>query len=205
MAEPTTVNATSINTFLAVWGFAAPLIAGAATALWNRKNNIEDRTYQRKVVIEDRKTLQEIEEKNKNFLNQERTILLKKEKLLEYLKKANTLFHSGIHLFTSTPGSPEQVENMKKYMNNIGELTQCHNELFFLGITPELNDKLEKMINIFQEINLPEFPNTEKLKQAGKIFAELKHDILILGKSLLIQEKNQVENPIADTLLQEKC
>lgn len=83
------VSATEINTVLQIWAVVGPLIAAAASAIWSRHNQIQDREYEndkdiRKEELEKEKyALDEIRERNKSHYEEV------KQGLIEFMSSSH--------------------------------------------------------------------------------------------------------------------
>jgi len=111
MADNSTASISMLNTFLTVWGLVTPLVVGIVSAWWNKKNNIEERDYQRSLFVKDQQKARGLEMiKNQLHMRNER-LLETKVAILNYLRISHENFHSNIQ-FLSCPAN-NQNEKIK--------------------------------------------------------------------------------------------
>ncbi len=134
---------------------------------------------------------QEIDGKKNQLHLREELLLVKKKSILKFLHLSTTVFHSNINFSTCPPNPTEKTQLLREFMCNSKELTGSYNELFLLGLTPDVNSSLKDMINHLSSCDNPN-PSPEFLKQMGVEYATLKDRILIDCRKYTQQERQNI-------------
>jgi hypothetical protein len=194
MADNSATSTPVLNILLTAWGLVVPLIVGTVSAWWNKKNNLEERSYQRKLLVEDQQKACEIENIKNQLLMRKEHFLNTKVAILNYLRISHENFHSNIQ-FLSCPidNLDEKNELLNEYAQKSQEMSNSYNELYLLVPTIDVAKSSTMLLNHLSR-NKITFLNKESIVEMATTYAKLREELLIAARKYTQVEEQNIIN-----------
>jgi hypothetical protein len=179
---------------LTYWAIIGPLLVAMVSALWNKKNNLDERSYQRKLSIENQHKAREIENKQSQLHMQRERLLITKVAILNFLRLSHTNFHSNIR-FTTCPNdnSDEKNKLLNEQMLKSQEMINSYNELYLLMPTMDVAKASTMLLKHLSE-NRTTFLDKESVDEMTKTYAKLREGLLIAARKYTQEEEQHIIN-----------
>lgn len=194
MADNNTISVSMLNTFLTVWGLVAPLFVGVVSDLWNKKNNIEERNYQRSLFLEDQKKTREQEMINNQLHMRKDRLLETKMVIINYLRVSHENFHSNIEFISCpTDNNERKMELLDIFNIKNRELNSSYNELYLIVPTEDVARYSTALLKHLSENKKIELDKDGVISIAAK-YAKLREDLLIATRKYSQEEEQNLIN-----------
>jgi hypothetical protein len=199
MADPATTNTPIFNIVLTFWGLAAPLIVGMASAWWNKKNNLEERSYQRIILTEDQQQERELENKKNQLRMRKEHLLTTKHAILTFLRLSRAEFNSNIQFLTCPKDNlNEKIKLLNEHTLKGQETSDSYDELYMLVPTIDVAKSTTMLLNHLSK-NKTTYPDKESTDEMAKTYAKLREEVLIAARKYTQEEEQNIIN-IAQSL-----
>lgn len=194
MTDPTITNTTIYNIVLTIWGLVVPLIVGMVSALWNKKNNLEERSYQRKTATEDQQKEREFENKKNQLRMRKEHLLTTKQAILNFLRLSRENFHSNIQ-FLACPKDNlnEKIKLLNEHALKSQKMSDSYDELYILVPTIDVATSTTMLLNHLSK-NKTIFLDKESTDEMAKIYANLREEVLIAARKYTQEEEQNIIN-----------
>ncbi|MCI5123056.1 MAG: hypothetical protein D3925_00910 [Candidatus Electrothrix sp. AR5] len=183
MGDQIAGSASEINTYLAIWGAVAPLVAAAVSAWWSRRNEIQNRKLNQEhenVVEERRIKMQNIQRKLE--IN-EIEIKALHDAVISFIEGAATIHRVKIQTAGGVMTENEYLEQAVK-----GGLEVPFNNLFLSCPSQEVINCAKELQSFASGTPLNDYEGDNGIEK-GKIFRSLKSNLLREAREYIKQER----------------
>lgn len=194
MVDQSTVSVPILNIILTFWGLIVPLIVGIVSGWWNKKNNLEERSYQRRLTIEDQDRARELEKKKNQISIRKEQLLIRKDTILKFLRISHENFHSNIK-FSTCPNenSDEKIKLLNEHTIKCQEMSNSYNELYLLVPTIDIATSSTILLNLLSE-NRTTFLDKDSIEDMAKTYAKRREELLIAARKYTQEEEQNIIN-----------
>lgn len=194
MVDQSSISVPILNIILTFWGLVVPLIVGISSAWWNKKNNLEERSYQRQLTIEDQNKAIELENKKNQILMRKEQLLTRKNTILNFLRLSQENFHSNIQYLTCpNENYDEKIKLLNDHKQKCQEVSNSYNELYLLVPTIDIATSSTILFNLLSENRTTSF-DKDSIENMAKTYAKLREKLLIAARKYTQEEEQNIIN-----------
>lgn len=191
MAEPNN-SLTAFDQFLRVWAILGPILAAGAAAWWNRKNELDNRNFNKLR-----------EDENENCRNKK----FNQDKIIEFRNNQNFEIKKYLLSFVSTAGdchnaaittSLKPISNLsvisqlvEEHTKRIRILSDSFNELFLLSPPHEVLDNSLKLLNFISNTPFQKYQDHSLHQTLSKDFSNIKTEVLVSAKIFTAKQNTE--------------
>ncbi len=189
MATESPETISIFDNFLKVWAIVGPVLAAVITAWWNRRNEVDNREYNRnrEEEIENRKI------KNQNL---DKIIELKQKKreeikrsLISFISLASECHNMNISNSLKNLTDSRIVE---EHSRRIQALSDLFHELFLLSPPKEVLDKALSLLNFISTTPFQNYQNHSLNQELSQKLSNYKTGLLTSACTYLNQEDSNI-------------